>query len=743
MIGSILPEYFAGRSPLVMRWLLCFSFAVTALVSCGLSGCRSTSPNSAEEFPAGYHPLNFSASANMGFVDAEDNDGAGGWLDDGEGDLRFFLVNLKKGESLPETAFFNGIPFQLTDPSSNRNKSILVFGSARKPSVKLRSAGPFSVHRKAASLWMLHATGWGGKQDKAAEYKVVYDDGSSVSFDLINGKNIGDWYRPAAVPEAEIGWSGGCMISDSCGLFLTEWKNPYPEKTIRTLSLRGGFSNSMYALVGLTFSDRTAVRDPARKTPNSLASIHPKKRPPLPARLPLNPLKFPDYRQILSVTFASPAAAEKATLSVLPLPGNRPFAFTTRWDDCSSKHKKQAEIMAKHGFRGTFMLCNFNDSYRDQTARFFKQFGCTAGNHSYRHIRYEGIPKNEIYNQIVKQQLRIESALDAVSISYVFPGGMGNPSREEAHLAGRVMNASGIYSSPFMSPGTGRRLGLDPRRMFMTFLFHANDKMPDSEQFERNLAWAETLSMNDPEIPRITYGLHTWMDDRGFEKLDRIYASRARQDSKYWYANENEYGAYRYSFYNANPVKAGVSGTSAEFVLNRFSPASLGAETPIEIAFSEKPLSVRLNGKRLLPESNGFYRLPHDPGKRMPAKVDLLEKSADSVKFPGLFFNLRIDPEKNTAELIFRNESKEELKDLSFLLLVPPRWEDMTHRFEVRDLSPGKSFSRTGSLGKRVDKPDYRADEYLFVGKVDFSGVLESGRLYRSVAVNGGTIISR
>ena len=118
--------------------------------------------------------------ANMAFMDSKRGDGVGGWTDDGRSDMRFFLINhagtgngeedgmAVDDEKFPELMRFHDVPFRLIDPKKNGNKAVLSFGSVKVPSIKMRSAGPIPVGKKADTLWLLHATGWGGDHMTAA-----------------------------------------------------------------------------------------------------------------------------------------------------------------------------------------------------------------------------------------------------------------------------------------------------------------------------------------------------------------------------------------------------------------------------------------------------------------------------------------------------------------------------------------------------------------------------------------------
>ena len=85
------------------------------------------------------------------------------------------------------------------------------------------------------------------------------------------------------------------------------------------------------------------------------------------AVLSANPLALPEYTREVKLTFATPEAAKEAKLTLLPLPAGKHFAFSTRWDDSNPKHARMAELLAKHGFKGTFFLVARDDKFYDET----------------------------------------------------------------------------------------------------------------------------------------------------------------------------------------------------------------------------------------------------------------------------------------------------------------------------------------------------------------------------------------
>lgn len=702
----------------VMKTTIGILFGITSLfllVSCTTSFFET----------GNYVQLDLKPEANMDFQDKEANDGKGGWFDDGIGDLRYFLVNAP-GENRPEQMIFSGIPYRIIDPLKNHGRSVVVLFSDQKPLMKRRSAGPVSVHRKAKEIWLLHAAGWGKNGDKAAECILQYEDGRKHVFELIKGKNVGDWYCPPKVPEGNIAWRGCSLLGPECGVYSTRFLNPHPKKKIASISFRSGFSKTLYALIAVTLGTEETANYRHAEFVQKYQAVRP--QCVLPSKGEINPLDFPEYTQNLSVRFPNAKAAEKAQLNISPLPFGKEWAFTLRWDDCSKNHPAMAELMHKHGLRGTFFLTKFWRAYAEKMRK-LKDYGCTFGNHTVNHIPFQKQPFPRAFSQIWEQQIQLETELDTVSIGFVFPGGPRQLTPEEARNTGRFLNICGIYSTPEFTPGISENLMLDKRKYFPTFLFSSNDRDPDETMFQSQMEQKKFLSSGHPDIPRITFGVHTWMNPEGFRKLDRIFQKYAH-DPKFWNANENEYASYRYSFYHADPVKIKTSGDRAFFTVKRYEPAFLGAETPLEITFTEQPSEVRLNGKLLSPDAAGRYLLPHDVGRRVPSKIELM-KGDESVKFPGIRIKLSRNETSGNFELQIRNDSGETLERAVCTRILPPHWKNMSERIRIGNIPAGKTHSVVLHAGETEQRSGYDEKEYKLTVKLDFAGKKRSGRIYK------------
>ena len=252
-----------------------------------------------------YDFIDLRGFANMAFMDRKKGDGVGGWTDDGRIDMRFFLINhagtgngeedgmAVDEEKFPENMRFQEVPFRLIDPKKNHGKAVLSFGSAKLPSIRMRETGEIPVGKKADLLWLLHATGWGGGKMTAAQYEITYADGSKTGFPVVNFVDVGDWFNMQQYSNCKIAWSGRNLVSPSVGIYMMPWKNPHPDKVIKTIRIRAGISDCAYILVAITTaieekeSSGAAVREktyavfdfPKANAGNTLREIKQKKCP--------------------------------------------------------------------------------------------------------------------------------------------------------------------------------------------------------------------------------------------------------------------------------------------------------------------------------------------------------------------------------------------------------------------------------------------------------------------------------
>lgn len=110
------------------------------------------------------------------------------------------------------------------------------------------------IGRKAQELYFLHSTNWFAPKDtKIAAYVINYADGSKVEIPIRYGIDVLDWWsvpmdadRGSEVTEGQVAWTGTDAATTRSGpdlqirLFLKTWKNPHPDREIKTLDVVAG-----------------------------------------------------------------------------------------------------------------------------------------------------------------------------------------------------------------------------------------------------------------------------------------------------------------------------------------------------------------------------------------------------------------------------------------------------------------------------------------------------------------------
>ena len=174
--------------------------------------------------------------ANMGFRDEKNNDGRGGWSDQGNNDFRIMPTGKVRA---------GGVLFQILDPGKNNGKSCLTLGGSSRPQLS-RAFRKIPVGSFVKRLFFLHASAWPGGH--ACTYRMHYSDGESEDFKVMTGIHIGDFWWPAKLSEAKVGITGQNQMGRRIGTFVTAWQNPHPEKKIDFIDMldpRSAYENSI------------------------------------------------------------------------------------------------------------------------------------------------------------------------------------------------------------------------------------------------------------------------------------------------------------------------------------------------------------------------------------------------------------------------------------------------------------------------------------------------------------------
>lgn len=442
-----------------------------------------------------------------------------------------------------------------------------------------------------------------------------------------------------------------------------------------------------------------------------------------------NPLKFPEYRQTLTLTFQTPDQRDAAEVKILPLPCGKKTAYTARWDDTNPANLKMGELLKKHGMKGTFMLHGTN--FREQGQQLLKQ-GHAIGNHTEHHYWLPLTTPNQIFYEIAVYQIKLETELQTCVVSHVFPFGSGSDLfKDFPGTCVRVFDCANLYVFPFYWKNANQYFKRPESSLFSTSLFTSNDRNPTKELFRTNLE--KTLKNVNPAFQRVTHGIHVWMTPNGFDELDQAFAEVIKNQDLV-FLTENEYGAYHYSFLHAGLRKSGNGTNSISYELTRFSPGHLGSGIPLSVQITPAPLRAELNGIQLARDGNGFWLLPHDPGKNLPEIFEWLKDSREqSERFPGLKFEFNTNDTMTEFSVRLTNQTGKDLKDLHLQLSLPPKWNQQRQTVSADLLGNGNSKEWTFDAGKVSEDPDFSEGIYWMIARLDFDG----GRIYRTITRKG------
>jgi hypothetical protein len=135
-----------------------------------------------------------------------------------------------------------GINFKVGD-------KVIELGSKLQKTAKPNKVEGIKVGQTFAKLHILHSTEYGeggmAVEDgtQIAEYKIIYDDGSSESIPVVYGKDVRDWWfypQSKEVSRGKVGWKGANEHSKTfeaeIHLYVLTWENPHPNKKVATIT---------------------------------------------------------------------------------------------------------------------------------------------------------------------------------------------------------------------------------------------------------------------------------------------------------------------------------------------------------------------------------------------------------------------------------------------------------------------------------------------------------------------------
>lgn len=199
--------------------------------------------------PAASTTVSIAKASNMGFADEVENDGKGGWTDQGsENDLRSFPV---------KATTFAGIPFAITDPAKNNNKSCIVLRGRERPNFPVSAEVVLEKPVKGKYLYVLNALGWEPSgRTEIGEITIDFDnnmfvDKSVKSYPVKSGINTANFWMPRLISEATVGWRHE-NPSSTIGLYVSRFE--LPPEAVKKITFESK-NNAVWMIAGVTISD--------------------------------------------------------------------------------------------------------------------------------------------------------------------------------------------------------------------------------------------------------------------------------------------------------------------------------------------------------------------------------------------------------------------------------------------------------------------------------------------------------
>jgi len=196
--------------------------------------------------------VDLSGVVNRPLRDEKAGDGQGGWTDQG---AAADMNNLTPGRKE-----FQGVPFEILHP----NSIVVLRSPARPQSSTLPERVTIPVDRRADVLYFLHDCAWTTEKTEHYRFLVKYADATSVTIPIVGGVHVFDWAAGHQAkfltktdgmrPSVAATFGGGATFAQ-VNVYLLEWLNPEPDKTIAAIEFIAS-GRGVPILLGVTIGRR-------------------------------------------------------------------------------------------------------------------------------------------------------------------------------------------------------------------------------------------------------------------------------------------------------------------------------------------------------------------------------------------------------------------------------------------------------------------------------------------------------
>jgi hypothetical protein len=148
---------------------------------------------------------------------------------------------------------FNHIPFKVIDPAQNQRKSVIGISTL----AGLPREVEIPIGDSAATVYLLHSSSDNIPSSVAGAITFRYTDGTEASQYLMKGKDVTNWWFSSLENDhAGVAWWGPNLCSTKVGVCWAAVTNPQPRKKIDKLVFHAPLEGGIYALIGISLSDR-------------------------------------------------------------------------------------------------------------------------------------------------------------------------------------------------------------------------------------------------------------------------------------------------------------------------------------------------------------------------------------------------------------------------------------------------------------------------------------------------------
>lgn len=459
------------------------------------------------------------------------------------------------------------------------------------------------------------------------------------------------------------------------------------------------------------------------------------------------------YTQTLTLEFASPADAEKATVKAVPVLDGKRWAFSARWDDNRALNTRMQQLATKYGMPGTYYLNRSGDDNRGKFgaayARQLAADGSSLGVHTLSHDYMPSLMPNTILYEMLHNRIERESEVDQSINSYAAPFTV-NQNKDIPNALQYVTQAllrAGLHNQPlWTSDFSFKNPHLAPGEITYAFETRPGDKEPDAEKYDKRIANLKKGYAENTKLSHCMYvGIHVaYPDDKAWGEIEAILAKYAHRPD-WWYCNMTQYAAYARQVNKTMITPGAVNGATRTYTLVRPNVVDLGDALPLTLEVEGGQLkSASVDGgataTRVDDTSRTLINLSHAAAEKLPAKIDQIhnktnaaEPAADAklADFPSLRMWLSIDDVKNEALLTIANDDTRSLGNVRPILRLPQLFKTGVIEVPSQAVESGARKTLRIPLGERdTTNPDLQGGVMYYAAQVDFALGDEPGRVW-------------